>query len=286
VTCLREGTIRLPDGRQLGYAEYGVRGGVPVLLFHGLPGGRGFELGRTELVDAGAWMFTLERPGIGLSDRQPGRTLLDWPGDVAAFADTFGLDRFAVVGFSAGAPYALACGHSLPARVVVVGMVCGGIAGVHEPALDRLLRADLRHEVQRYRGEPDRLIAEKLEQLQQRHAAWARDPEGFFDEWVRLAGDETLPRTFWMSLLASTFGGEPDIDEQIIRWSPWGFTVEDLAVPIRAWHGDADKLAPLAAVEELVRRAPDATLTVYPGEGHFLSPAHRTEYLSTLTSWR
>jgi pimeloyl-ACP methyl ester carboxylesterase len=141
-------------------------------------------------------MFTLERPGIGLSDREPGRNLLDWPGDVAAFADAFGLDRFAVVGFSAGAPYALACGHSLPDRVAVVGMVCGSIAGVHDSALDRLLRADLREEVQRYRAEPDRLIAERLAQLQQRHDAWARDPEGFFDEWLRLAGDETLPRSF------------------------------------------------------------------------------------------
>jgi pimeloyl-ACP methyl ester carboxylesterase len=231
-------------------------------------------------------MFTLERPGIGLSDRQPGRTLLDWPDDVAAFADAFGLDRFAVVGFSAGAPYALACGHALADRVAVVGMVCGVVGFVHEPALDQLLRADLREELPRYRAEPDRLIAEKLAQLQQWHAAWAQDPEGFFDQWARLAGDETLPRSFWMSLLASTFGGEPDIDEQIIRWSPWGFVVQDLDVPIRAWHGDADNRAPLAAVEELVRRAPDATLTVYPGEGHFLSPAHRGEYLSTLTSWR
>jgi hypothetical protein len=41
----------------------------------------------------------------------------------------------------------------------------------------------------------------------------------------------------------------------------------------------------LAAAEELVWRAPTATLTVYPGEGHFLRPAHRAEYLSTLTSW-
>jgi hypothetical protein len=34
-------------------------------------------------------------------------------------------------------------------------------------------------------------------------------------------------------LLASTLGGEPDIDEQTIRWSPWGFTVEDIDLPIR-----------------------------------------------------
>ena len=49
---------------------------------------------------------------------------------------------------------------------------------------------------------------------------------------------------------------------------------------------DADDNAPLALVKELARRAPHARLTVYPGEGHFLSPAHRSEYLASLTAWQ
>ncbi|HZJ25818.1 MAG TPA: hypothetical protein VFF40_02200 [Acidimicrobiia bacterium] len=35
-----EGTITLPDGRHLGFAEYGPSTGRPVLWFHGTPGGR------------------------------------------------------------------------------------------------------------------------------------------------------------------------------------------------------------------------------------------------------
>ena len=35
-----EGTIRLKDGRKLGYAEFGAAGGLPLLWFHGTPGAR------------------------------------------------------------------------------------------------------------------------------------------------------------------------------------------------------------------------------------------------------
>ncbi len=113
MTCIREGTVPMPDGRRIGYAEYGVRGGTPILHFHGLPGGRFYDLDPAALRTAGAWMFTLERPGIGLSDPKPDRTLLDWADDVAAFADHVGIDRFAVLRTSAGAPYALAAAHVL-----------------------------------------------------------------------------------------------------------------------------------------------------------------------------
>jgi pimeloyl-ACP methyl ester carboxylesterase len=283
MTCLREGTISLPDGRRLGYGEYGDRNGVPVLLFHGMPGGRSFDLGRA-VAKAGAWLFTLERPGIGLSDSQPGRRLLDWPGDVAAFADAFGLDRFAVVSFSAGAAYALACGRTLAGRIPVIGLVCGWVPFVHDPTLDALLPTDWRRDLERFRAEPDRVIGERFERLTQRCAAWARDPEGFFaDMFGPTAG--ALP-AFWMHILAATYGGPPDADDIAIDYSPWGFEVEQVDVPIYAWHGDADDAAPLALVKELTRRAPDASLTVYPGEGHFLSPAHRSEYLSVLTAWQ
>ena len=73
MACLRESTVSMPDGRRLGFAEYGIRGGTPVLHFHGWPGGRFYDLAGRALAGAKAWMFTLERPGVGLSDPQPGR---------------------------------------------------------------------------------------------------------------------------------------------------------------------------------------------------------------------
>jgi pimeloyl-ACP methyl ester carboxylesterase len=45
-------------------------------------------------------VLAIDRPGIGRSTFQPGRSLLDWPTDVAAVADFLGLDRFAVLGVS------------------------------------------------------------------------------------------------------------------------------------------------------------------------------------------
>jgi pimeloyl-ACP methyl ester carboxylesterase len=47
----------------------------------------------------------LDRPGFGLSDFQPGRTVLDWPDDVAHVADLLGIERFAVIGVSGRGPY-------------------------------------------------------------------------------------------------------------------------------------------------------------------------------------
>jgi pimeloyl-ACP methyl ester carboxylesterase len=35
--------ITLPDGRSLGYAQYGDTHGKPLLLFHGTPGSRYFH---------------------------------------------------------------------------------------------------------------------------------------------------------------------------------------------------------------------------------------------------
>lgn len=97
LTCLREGVVDLADGRRLGFGEYGRRGGAPVLFFHGMPGGRAFDLGRA-VAEHGVWLFVLERPGIGLSDPHPEASVWQWPADVAGFADAMGFGRFAAPG--------------------------------------------------------------------------------------------------------------------------------------------------------------------------------------------
>lgn len=68
-------------------------------------------------------LVAVDRPGIGHSDLQPGRRLEDWPLDVAELADALGLERFAVVGDSAGGPYALACAALMGDRVTRAGLV-------------------------------------------------------------------------------------------------------------------------------------------------------------------
>jgi pimeloyl-ACP methyl ester carboxylesterase len=62
-------------------------------------------------------LLSIDRPGIGLSDFQPNRTLLDWADDISELAQTLRLDRFALLGWSAGGPYVLACAFKIPHRL-------------------------------------------------------------------------------------------------------------------------------------------------------------------------
>jgi pimeloyl-ACP methyl ester carboxylesterase len=277
---LREGVVCLPDGRSLGYGEYGARGGKPLLIFHGYPGGRQFDQG-SHLKELGLWAFVLERPGFGLSDPKPGRQVIDWPVDVAAFADTLGLDRFAIAGFSAGAPYALACGRLLAGRVTMVGLVCGFLTFLDDPSLDEIYVPYSGDRITRYRSHPDAVLAEVEQELSEKSEGWAADPDGYFREQFGPMAD-SMPE-FWKAMLGSTLGGQPDVDDPRLRLQPMGFKVEDILVPIYAWYGDQDSL--LRAGQELCRRVPSVKLTVYPGEGHMINPRHRRDWLSALADW-
>lgn len=115
-------TLTLPDGRSLGYAEYGPPDGDPLVFCHGTPGSRYSRHPDASLLEKhDIREVVLERPGYGRSAYQPGRELLDWPQDVREAADQLGFGQFAVAGFSGGGPHALACAARLPEQVTSVG---------------------------------------------------------------------------------------------------------------------------------------------------------------------
>ena len=51
--------------------------------------------------------------------------------------------------------------------------------------------------------------------------------------------------------------------------------------PVSVWHGSADTMVPLRHSQELVARLPDATLTVWAGEGHLATVTHIGEVLDS-----
>src|SRR6266536_1812907 len=117
-------TSRPARSLSLAYTHYGDPNGQPVMYFHGWPGSRlEAELVSGEARTAGALVIAVDRPGMGGSDFQRGRRLLDWADDVVALADALQLERFAVLGVSGGGPYALACAHAIPQRVSAAATV-------------------------------------------------------------------------------------------------------------------------------------------------------------------
>ena len=112
--------IRLRDGRRLTYQALGPPGGFPVLYMHGAIGSPRWRSPAldTAVEALGVRYLVVNRPGFSGSDPSPNRTVAGYAGDVEQLADAHGWERFAVIGVSAGAPFALAAAWRLPDRVV------------------------------------------------------------------------------------------------------------------------------------------------------------------------
>ena len=106
---------QLKDGRRLGFAEFGDPSGTPVILFHDLWGNRTLRHPDDTILNRlGVRLIGVDRPGYGMSTRKPGRGLMDVVDDVMLLSKALQLERFSVLGYSAGGPYALACAYRFP----------------------------------------------------------------------------------------------------------------------------------------------------------------------------
>jgi hypothetical protein len=91
-------TLALPDGRKLGYAQYGSPTGKAILYQHGFPGSRLEAAQHHDLcVELGLRMIAIDRPGHGWSSPHPGAKLLHWPKDVECLTDHLGLESYSVL---------------------------------------------------------------------------------------------------------------------------------------------------------------------------------------------
>jgi pimeloyl-ACP methyl ester carboxylesterase len=108
---LNAAAYRLSSGRELTVTEFGPADGFPVLYLHGTPstGNEWSVLGDDDLLEAfGLRLIAPTRPGLGGSSYLPQRTLASWKDDLADLVTQRGLTRFAVLGYSGGAAYAVA----------------------------------------------------------------------------------------------------------------------------------------------------------------------------------
>ena len=282
-----EDRIRLPDGRMLGYAEYGDRRGVAIISCHGAMSSRlDVAFAAPLCAEKGVRLISPDRPGIGLSDPRPGRTMLDWADDVRALADALGLGRFAVFGWSGGGPYAFACGFRLDDRVTKIGTV-GAVASLERPEATRQLgfRADrmlfpLAMRAPRIAAVElamaRRIPAEMLRQSLIRELLSASDRAVIGALSAKDATD------FFYEALRSGVRGV--IEDYRVLGSPWGFELEQIKTEVILWQGEEDMLSPRDHARRLAEHIPHARLIVLPNRGHFLLRLEMARILDELIS--
>jgi pimeloyl-ACP methyl ester carboxylesterase len=243
------GVVRLRAGRAVTFVAAGPDDGFPVVYCHGAIGSPRWH---TPGLDAALERLSIRyvvvnRPGFGGSDPVPARTVVDHADEVGELMSALGYHRFSVVGVSAGAPYALACGWALVDRLVALAAV-SPLGPPYGPGASRSLRYKV--PIVPY-GSPR--VGPALAHLSLRALGLQR---------------QTCAQAM--------------IDDYLVCRRDWGFDPADLRIPVTLWHGRDDRLIPLAHTLALAAAIPGSEARVDRRGGHFFYSARLPEILGSL----
>lgn len=229
--------------------EYGDPDGVPVLHFHGTPGsGREAAALDAAARAAGVRLIAPDRPGMGRTPHLPGRRLAHWPAEVTRLLDELGIERAAILAWSGGGPYAVACLARIPERLTAVALLApaGLLRGI--PWANRLfprLYLPAAGAIARAR---DWAPAAALGVFRWRRmrSRLADGPPAASPEREPLApSSAAVLAASWREAFRQGHAG-PVQDEQVINedWSPLLTSARRAPVPVRIWHGRRDRVVP------------------------------------------
>jgi len=276
--------IRLADGRSLGYSEYGDSAGKPVLYFHGGFSSR-LDISWADKIcqDRHVRLLAIDRPGIGISDRSANRSLIDWANDVRQLASTLQINRFPVLGWSLGGPYALVCGFAIPELVTAIGTV-GGFGPPDPLSISEL-------------GMPeDRVLLRCPPQLAWLPAlalkAMGLLPAAYIKKsllsHLTAPSDHAIVEQLSVADCTNFFyesirqGGSGVMDDYIAAGQKWTFPISDIKTKVFLWVGNDDNLCPLSVARRYAPGLTNVELIELADRGHFLLHIELPQILDTL----
>ena len=234
------------DRHALRIDEVGDPDGTPVVYLHG---GGDSRLSRhpddSIAASLGVRLFAVDRCGPA---RRFG-TLRGWAESVAAALE---LERFGVIGWSAGGPHALALAAVAPERVTRAALV-GSMPPVD---LVRELQRDVRAAMRVARLSP-RVAARGLERWGRLPTPPTGDP-GCDDAYTRGRVESFRDGGLWLARELAYLG------------RPWGFELADVRAPVTLWWGKDDRVCPPPIGDAFAERLPHAELRLVDGTHQIL----------------
>ena len=276
----------LPDGRQLGWREWGDPDGRPLLRLQGTPGSRlSIPPLHQEWCDQRLRVIMTDRPGFGLSTRLPGHRVIDVADDYAVLLDRLELDSVAVAGISGGGPHALALAVRHPERVRALSIVAG-VPPLTDEDIARMPRANaISYELAKVGWDVLRRFTEA-----EREVMLADPVAGLRASMLKAPPDDLriMSEPAWQQSHSTGVrealrqGAEGWTDETMAILSPWGFEPEEVKAHVSWWAGEADINCPISAVRRFVGRLPSAQLHVWEGAGHLRQYLRTNQFLPEL----
>jgi pimeloyl-ACP methyl ester carboxylesterase len=259
---LTEIDLVLPEGRSLHAYDTGPDAAELVVFWHhGTPNvGRPPEPLFPASERLGIRWISYDRPGYGPSTPRPGRDVASAAGDASAVADALGVNRFAVIGHSGGAPHALACAALLPDRVLAA-VVGAGLAPYEAEGLDWF-------DGMAPGAETSLRAALQGREAKERYEASAGEGDiGFIPaDFTALQGEWSWFGPIVNAAMANGPGGL--VDDDLAYVAPWGFDLADVRAPALVIHGGSDRAVPASHGRWVAERLPNAELWLRPEDGH------------------
>jgi pimeloyl-ACP methyl ester carboxylesterase len=260
------------DGSVIAVKVAGDQGGRRVLFCHGLADSRlSARLFAPAASELGLRLVAPDRPGIGRTEPRGLRWLADWVEDAELVLDAAAAGPAALLGVSAGGPFAAACAARLPGHVRSLTLIAPlGAPGWPSCGMAPQQRAVL--PVARHAPASGGWFLGRLAVLAR------RSPQLF----LRLAASE-LPgidrralaepgmREAFLTGYAEAFrrGSRGVAQDLRVLMRPWGFELGSITVPASIHHGDADTTVPLEHARLFAAAIPGGQLQLHPGHGHF-----------------
>ena len=281
-----ENYLKLPDGRQLCFAEYGDPKGQPIFVFHGNPNSRllwGVIPGSPFLPNVR--LIAPDRPGFGQTDfKKDITTLQNWPNDITALADSLGIKKFAVFGPSGGGPYALSCAWKIPERLTSVGIFAS--VGPFIPETDKNIAAPVRMMWAKAPKLPG------LFKLQMKLFAWlAKKYPKLYIKMVLKEFSETDRKDYERLNIAELIqvdrnegyrqGGIGTWYDAMIPGN-WPIPLNEIKTKVYLWQGEEDISVPLSMGQYMAEKLPNCEAKFIKGVGHFWIFEHLAEMLEKL----
>jgi pimeloyl-ACP methyl ester carboxylesterase len=281
---MRDSSATLGAGRRIAYTDIGDPNGRCIFFFHGAPTSRLHLVGLDrQLAARGLRVISPDRPGYGQSSPHPGRSLLDWPADVAGLAAALGIARCAVAGHSSGGSYAVACAALLPLQVS--GALV--IAGVTDMAWPEAWRGYLEPEAELMRmNDEQKALAWCVEhfgadgsRFLEAAAIELPEPDLAFltDERTATELNASIAEGFRQGVVGYA-------QDTVVQGQPWRFDPGSIAVRVDVVHGDLDTVLPIAHSRHTAELIPGATLRTLRGHGHLSILAEFPDLAAALVS--